>query len=246
MNHKNQLKHDSIVAFTLIELIVVIAILAMLAAGIVPSITTRIKRENIEDTKTEIEELAQALKEYYKDTDQFPSSSTNPLRDLENNPGVSGWDGPYITKKFEDYDYEEDEWGNDYDYSYPGGEWGQDPCTFYSYGPDREDDGGSGDDISHTVDPKQVMKEKRDRIRQELEVIKKQAQQYYDDNGNYPDDIEDLYTGGGDYLEDESYREDEWSQEYEPIDTNGDGDEDQFISKGPDTLLGTADDVYPY
>lgn len=242
MNFKNQLKPNSVESFTLIELMVVIAILALLAAGIVPSITTKIERENVKETKQEIKRLKQAIKEFYRDIDKFPDESkTHPLRDLEEQPtGMSNWDGPYITSKYEQYDYEGDAWENQYSYSAPSEEWENDLCVIYSYGPDEEDDSGDDDDIKNTISPQPLIEEKRKRVKEELEVIKKSAQLYYNNNSvDFDDiDIEDLYCSDYYCLADESYRTDEWGRDYV-------NDGDKFISQGPDPG-NSDDDISPY
>jgi general secretion pathway protein G len=225
--------------FTLIELIVVMVILSMLAAGIIPSITTQIRREKIKETKDEIMDLHNALIEYYKDLDTFPQSPGD-LKALEEQNQVypvsyrSRWDGPYIRSKFKSYDYEKDAWDNNYKYSYtPNNTY----CNIYSYGPNKQDENGGGDDIFHTVEANVIRKQKIYKVKEELEVIKKAAQQYYEDFGSYPPNIRRLFNTG--YLEDKSYQKDEWGNDY-VIESN------KFKSLGPDGANGTSDDIYPY
>jgi general secretion pathway protein G len=126
-------------AFTLIELMVVILILAILAALIVPRIMHRVADAKRAKAKTDIETLSNLLQHYYVDTDQFPTS----LQDLRVCPnGVNNWHGPYTTKNIPP-----DPWGHEYIYQCPGPN-GTD-YLITSYGPTGAP-GGTGDDAAIT------------------------------------------------------------------------------------------------
>lgn len=236
--------------FNLIEVLALMAIIAIMFAVAVQFIPTLVKKEAVEETKEELNNLRLALLEYYKDTDVFPSQ----LRDLETDPGVSGWDGPYIRPKFEQYDYEKDEWDEDYEYSYTVGTWGTDPCSLYSKGPNKKDDGGSEDDIPVNpeasrdperlqVNPAQIKKEIERLVKNELRIIQQKGEDYEIEQGSFPFGIDDLYTtispaAGVYYLKDESYRKDRWERDY-----LSDGST-TFYSEGQSDTT-SNDDIYP-
>ena len=88
-------------AFTLIELIVVIAIIATLAAVVAPAIFQNVSDAKTSAAKSQIEMLALALSAYRLDNDAFPTSAQG-LDALRTMPGSGdiprNWRGPYLTR----------------------------------------------------------------------------------------------------------------------------------------------------
>jgi len=81
--------------FTLIELIVVVAIIIILAAILLPFIINRIEDSRISRMTGEIRSLKTAVLLYYNDLNVFPDT----WDDLVNNgPTNPRWRGPYIEK----------------------------------------------------------------------------------------------------------------------------------------------------
>jgi len=79
--------------FSLIELIVVVAILAVIAGTTLPVVGKSLTRGKIAETRGELLALAPAIGNYFEDTGSFPPTFT----DLEQNAsGVAGWTGPYL------------------------------------------------------------------------------------------------------------------------------------------------------
>lgn len=113
--------------FTLIELLVVMVILGMLAALVGPQIFGKVGKGKQSAAKTQIEMLGQALDSYRLDIGKYPSTSEG-LAALTTNPGVEGWDGPYLKKALPN-----DPWGKPYQYQSPGSHGDYD---LYSYGAD--------------------------------------------------------------------------------------------------------------
>lgn len=221
--------------FTLLEVIVVLAIISVFAGIVGTVIGTSVLSTEIDASEDRMEALKDALLLYYADVDEFPTATGNTaadLADLVTDPGVTGWDGPYISVGFEDDDFVMDAWRRTLAYAHASG---TASCTVTSDGPDGVS--GNSDDMDMTIDATAVYRRKTERIRQELEVVKVAAQAYATNNGFYPGTIGDLFGGG--YLSDESYRRDEWLGEYQ-VESN------QFISYGPDMALGGGDDIYPY
>lgn len=124
-------------AFTLMEMLVVVLILAILAALIVPRVVNRTGDAKRAKAASDIATLTSLLSQYKVDTDQFPTSEQG-LMALRVQPGdVNGWRGPYSQK-----DIPGDPWQNEYFYESPGPD-GQD-FTIISYGADGAP-GGEGD-----------------------------------------------------------------------------------------------------
>lgn len=221
--------------FTLLEVIVVLAIISIFAGIAGTVIGTSVLSTEIEASEDRMDQLRDALLAYYGDTDEFPAATgdaVNDLADLVSDPTVTGWDGPYISSGFENDDFLKDAWKRPLAYAYASG---TASCTIAGNGPDGIS--GNSDDMTMTIDATAVYKRKTERVRHELEVIKVAAQVYATNNGFYASSIGDLFGGG--YLSDESYRRDEWTTAYQ-VESN------QFISYGPDIALGGGDDIYPY
>ena len=110
-------KARSTQGFTLLEIIVVVAIIAILAAYIAPKVTGRVDDARISKAKSDIRVLESSLELYKLDNFVYPSSDQG-LEALVNKPSGSNtrnWrDGGYIKK------LTKDPWGNEYRYVYPG------------------------------------------------------------------------------------------------------------------------------
>jgi general secretion pathway protein G len=103
--------------FTLLEIIVVVAIIAILAAYIAPKVAGRVDDARISKAKSDIRVLESSLELYKLDNFLYPSSEQG-LEALVNKPsgeGTKNWrEGGYIKK------LNKDPWGNQYQFLYPG------------------------------------------------------------------------------------------------------------------------------
>lgn len=103
--------------FTLLEIIVVVAIIAILAAYIAPKVAGRVDDARISKAKSDIRVLESSLELYKLDNFVYPSGEQG-LDALVNKPsgeGTRNWrEGGYIKK------LNKDPWGNPYQYQYPG------------------------------------------------------------------------------------------------------------------------------
>ncbi|MDG2141177.1 MAG: type II secretion system major pseudopilin GspG [Gammaproteobacteria bacterium] len=118
--------------FTLIEILVVMAIIGMLAVMVAPNIFNQQSGAQRDAALSQISSLEAALDTYRLDTGRYPDSLSG-LR--ENDSGRASWGGPYLRREVP-----KDPWGNDYVFDSNGRDF-----TLFSYGPDGER-GGEGDD----------------------------------------------------------------------------------------------------
>jgi general secretion pathway protein G len=102
--------------FTLIELMVVLAIIGVLAAMIVPNVLGRADDARITAARTDVGNLMQALKLYKLDNQRFPSAEQglNALTLKPTTEPVPGNWKPYLDK------LPNDPWGRAYQYMNPG------------------------------------------------------------------------------------------------------------------------------
>jgi len=130
-------------AFTLIELMVVILILAILAALVVPNVLNKTGTAKVGKAKADLAVLRDAIDLFRVDCDRYPTTSEGlgALRDAPS--GATGWHGPYLQK-----DLGTDPWNNPYIYQTPGPN-GKDGYMVESYGADGAQ-GGDGDNADIT------------------------------------------------------------------------------------------------
>lgn len=129
-------------AFTLIELMLVVMIIATLAALVMPKFTGRAEQAKIAAAKVDVlVNIPTALDLYELDNGFYPSTEQglNALRVAPTtSPVPRKWEGPYIKKK------PIDPWGNTYHYECPGTH-NLKTYDVYSYGKDGTE--GGKDDI---------------------------------------------------------------------------------------------------
>ena len=102
--------------FTLVELLVVLAILGLLAGLVGPKVLNQLGGAKSKTAKIQIKDFEQALDIYKLDVGRLPNQQEG-LKALIERPGnVSGWNGPYLKKS----ELPKDPWGRDYVYSIPG------------------------------------------------------------------------------------------------------------------------------
>jgi len=125
---------ESRAGFTLVEILLVVAILGILAGVAVIGTTGKTKKVNIAATRTTISAVLTAVDMYEVDNGGYPASLQNLLtKGSENN-----WNGPYIR----DGHMPKDAWGNDFQYTPKEGS-----VEIRSAGPDTQM--GTADDITN-------------------------------------------------------------------------------------------------
>jgi general secretion pathway protein G len=122
---------------TLIEMLVVVAIIGMFVALVAPSMFKRADTARITQARAQMQNFMTALGSYKLDTGLFPTTEQG-LVALRIKPvdNTNGWNGPYLPQ-----DVPKDPWGHEYIYKYPG-EHGDEP-DIASLGADGQS-GGDG------------------------------------------------------------------------------------------------------
>lgn len=128
-------------AFTLLELLVVVAIIGLLAGYVGPKYFGQLGKAETKAARAQIDGLEKALDQYRLDVGRYPSTEQG-LNALMVQPGgITKWLGPYLKKEIPP-----DPWGRPYVYKSPG-EHGE--IDLFSYGRDGSQ-GGSGEDADIT------------------------------------------------------------------------------------------------
>jgi general secretion pathway protein G len=122
--------------FTLVEVLLVLAILVILGAMVGVGVVQVQKQANRRAARTQIGMLEGAVNTYLIDIGRFPDS----LNDLVQQPG--NLRNPEKWHPFLDKDLPDDPWGNPYQYANDG-----DTFRLWSWGPDGQD--GGNDDITN-------------------------------------------------------------------------------------------------
>jgi len=133
---KNNRFHTKLSGFTLIEMLVVVAIMATLAAMIAPRLIDKAGDAQVTAAKGDIQRIASTLDMYKLDNFNYPSSDQG-LQALVEKPG-----GSPEANNWKQYlnNTPKDPWGNDYYYAYPGE---KSAFDVYSLGADGQP-GGEG------------------------------------------------------------------------------------------------------
>ncbi|EDN69463.1 General secretion pathway protein G [Beggiatoa sp. PS] len=133
-------KHRKQQGFTLMELLIVMAILGMLAAVVVPGLYKQLFGAQRDAAATQIANMDSIIGQYLLDMRKYPSN----LEELvENRSNSKAWNGPYLKPS-----QLKDPWGNVFQYRRPGRN-GRD-YDLYSYASDGTEGGeGDGADIGN-------------------------------------------------------------------------------------------------
>lgn len=123
---------------TLIEMMVVLAIIALIAGLAVPRLMSTFGRAKTQAAEVQLTNLKGALQLYYIDVGRYPAESEGLDALLTAPAGAEGWRGPYV----DDQKDMTDPWNRPYLYRYPGS---SGPFDLMTYGRDGQA-GGTGED----------------------------------------------------------------------------------------------------
>ena len=124
--------------FTLVELLVVLAILGLLVALAAPRVMKYLGSARSDTARIQIEKLSGVLDLYRLEIGRYPTEQEGLLALVEKPPQADNWNGPYLKNR----ESLVDPWGQPYGYHSPGqhGEF-----DLYTLGAD-EKEGGDGAD----------------------------------------------------------------------------------------------------
>ncbi len=133
-NHRSS--HALSHGFTIIELLIVMAILGMLAVMVAPNLFKKADGAKRDATLSQMSAIDSALSTHRLDVGPYPDELEGLM---ENTTGRSSWDGPYMNNALP-----KDPWGNEYQYKSEGSSY-----TLLSFGADGRAGGEDNDaDIS--------------------------------------------------------------------------------------------------
>jgi len=118
--------------FTIIELLIVMAILGMLAVMVAPNLFNQADGARRDAAMSQISAIASALDTHRLDVGSYPDDLQGLM---ENTTGRSSWNGPYLNN-----DVPRDPWGFEFQYSVDGNTY-----TLMSYGADGRAGGEDND-----------------------------------------------------------------------------------------------------
>lgn len=233
--------------FTLIEVIVAVAIVALMAGALAPAVYRQINSARSRATSDELELIEAGLLSFYEDTGRFPTE-TEGLSSLVSDPGVSNWQGPYVsTAQRNPADaIREDAFGRQYiyDLSPVTDPAGAADVVVASCGADLVAGAGSlnhpwdldadTDDLFSVVSAAAIDRLKENEVRGELETISGVCGEYFQDRAAFPASLSDL---SGAYLDagfEDSALRDPWKNEYMTILYGGPAPTLRVYSYGPD------------
>jgi general secretion pathway protein G len=101
--------------FTLVELLVVLAILGLLIALVAPAMIRQLGSAKHKIAEQSVERLDGILDLYRLDVGDYPSTAQGLAALNENSTNVAGWNGPYL----KDAGGIKDPWGRAFQYRYP-------------------------------------------------------------------------------------------------------------------------------
>ncbi len=128
-------------AFTLVEMLLVLVILATLAAIVYPKLAGRSEQARTTAAATQISSFSTALDAFEVDNGYYPKGKAG-LMDLVQQPrDAQNWRGPYLKE------LPKDPWGNEYSYECPGR---MNPTSYDLISPGPDAKIGSDDDIANS------------------------------------------------------------------------------------------------
>jgi general secretion pathway protein G len=115
--------------FSLIEIMIAIAIIAIIAVTVGPLALNQYRKAQIKGAESDLRGIQQGIDLYYADIGQYPTSLRDLVKRPEDEAIARKWHEGYLKGK----DTPKDRWGNKYEYELTPGK--EHPYELYSYGP---------------------------------------------------------------------------------------------------------------
>jgi len=242
--------------FTLMEVIIAVAIVAIMAGAVAPVIHNEINNARSEATVRELDSIKRGLLGFYEDTGRFPSEAEG-LTALIADPGIPSWQGPYVSggQANPATAIAGDAFGEVYIYDLnPNVNAGGIDLLVASTGVNHNGDAGNlnsawdvvadSDDIFALISAGPVNRSKEADTLLELETIAAACRDYFHDNALFPASLGDLtgrYMDAG--FQNEAH-DDAWNMSYQLFQFGGGPAPNlRIFSYGPDrTNDGGGDD----
>jgi general secretion pathway protein G len=122
--------------FSLMELLVVLAIMGLLAAIVTPKVMGTLGKAKTQTTGTQIDQLGAALDFFKVDNGRYPTREEGLKALIDAPSGLASWNGPYLAKP----DLPQDAWSRAFHYESDG-----EGYDLYSFGADGREGGTGGD-----------------------------------------------------------------------------------------------------
>ncbi|UFZ07874.1 type II secretion system major pseudopilin GspG [Bradyrhizobium ontarionense] len=120
--------------FTLVEMLVVIAIIGMIMGLIGPRVLSYLNESRVKTARIQIQSFSSALDLFYLDTGRYPTTSEGLAALVRPASNIPGWAGPYLKGG----NVPNDPWSHSYAYRSPGQ---HAPYDIVSYGSDGQEGG---------------------------------------------------------------------------------------------------------
>jgi general secretion pathway protein G len=128
--------HRRRAGFTLVEMLVVLAIIGMVVGLVGPRVLNYLSESKVKTAQIQMENIASALDLFYLDAGRYPTSEEGLSALVRRPASVTAWSGPYLKSATAP----KDPWGHDYIYRAPGQ---NGPYDVGSLGPDGKDGGAA-------------------------------------------------------------------------------------------------------
>lgn len=127
--------------FTLIEVLIVLAIIGMVASLVGPRVLGYLSDSKVKAARVQIDAFSSALDLFYLDNSRYPTAAEGLGALVKKPTNASRWTGPYLRSG----EVPRDPWGNLYVYRAPGQ---SGPFDILSFGPEGRD--GAQNISNHT------------------------------------------------------------------------------------------------
>jgi general secretion pathway protein G len=142
LRNRRDANRDGEQGFTLVEMLVVIAIIGLIMGLIGPRVLNYLSESKVKAAKIQMQSFSSALDLFNLDAGRYPSTAEGLAALVHRTPGVAAWNGPYLRGG----NVPNDPWNHPYIYRAPGEHGAYDIVSLGSDG--QEGGSGAAADIS--------------------------------------------------------------------------------------------------